>query len=148
MIRYILPALFMLALLMHGAARAEDAPAPEQAAEKASEQKTEEKPEAAQEEKQAGDEIPEGVKAHQKAAEEVFELTKQIAVNLNPDEQKHFFLLYNNYNLIGTVKMVQEDVGNAVKACSEANPDMKEGLDSRFSEWNTAVNPVIKDAES
>jgi hypothetical protein len=116
-------------------AKADDA---QQAAEKAA-VKAADKP--------AEEEIPKGVAEHQQAAQEVFDLTKKIAEGLSPEEQKHFFLIYNNYNLIGTVKMVQTDVGNAVKACGDANPDMKDAMSTRFGKWNDAVNPVIKEAQ-
>ncbi len=124
---------------------------PEKAAETAKEE-TEKKEEAPKEEEKkaetAEEKIPKEIQDHQKASEEVFKLTKTIAESLGPEEQKHFFVLYNNYNLIGTVKMVKEDVGNAVKSCGENNPDMKEGLDKRFTEWDAAVSPVIKDADA
>lgn len=150
MIRTVFLALFLLgATAPTGIAAAEDAPAAEEAvkeeAPKAEETNSEE---PAAGEKPENVELPPEAKAHQKAAEDVFALTKEIAEKLGPAEQKHFFMIYNNYNLLGTVKMVQGDVTNAVKACGEANPDMKAGLDERFAQWNDAVNPVMKDAEA
>ncbi len=173
MTRTTLLAFFLIALSMPGFALAGEAPAAAPAEEKAAvpaeaekaqektEAKTEEKPEEKQEEKKeekkeqapkqenaVTEELPPEAAAHKKAAEESFELTKAIAEKLTPAEQKHFLVLYNNYNLIGTVKMVQADVGSAVTACSKENPDMKESLDTRVTQWNAAINPVIKDAEA
>ncbi len=119
---------------------AEEKAAEEKAAvEKPAEEKAAEKKEEAK--------IPDGIKKHQEASQKVFEQTKKIAEGLSPEEQKHFFILYNNYNMIGTVKMVQGDVGKAVKACGESNPDMKDKMDARFKTWNEAIEPVVKESE-
>lgn len=129
------------------AAKAAEAPAPEPAKE---EPPKEEKQEAAAEAKPAEKkaELPPEAKAHQEAAEKVFADTKAIADKLKPDEQKHFFIIYTNYNLVGTVKMVQGDVDRAVEGCGTANPDMKAGMDARLQEWHAAIDPVIKEAEA
>lgn len=125
---------------------AEDKKAAEKAAEeKASADKKEEEKKA--EAKKAEEKIPDGIKKHQEASQKVFEQTKKIAEGLSPEEQKHFFILYNNYNMIGTVKMVQGDVGNAVKACGESNPDMKGKMDARFKTWSEAIDPIVKESE-
>jgi hypothetical protein len=57
-------------------------------------------------------------------------------------------MLYSNYNIIGTVKMVQGDVDHAVEACGKENPDLKEGMDARLKEWHGAIDPVIEEAEA
>jgi hypothetical protein len=140
MTRTIFLALFLLGVSLPAMAEDVTSPAPEAAAPVEEKKAEEQKPEEV--------ELPPEAKAHQKAAEEVFALTKEVAEGISPAEQKHFFILYNNYNLIGTVKMVQEDVGEAVKACGKENPEMKEALDARFKQWSDAVNPVMKDAEA
>ncbi len=149
MVRPVFFALILLALLIPaGLARSEDAPPPaaaEEAAEKPGDQNADQK--AASSPAPAAEEIPKELKEHQKAAEEVFNMTKKIVEGLGPEEQKHFFLLYNNYNLVGTVKMVQTDVTNAVTACGKENPDMKEALIGRLKDWNDAIGNVIKEAE-
>ena len=137
---------FNIAFAQEGEAPAAEKPA-EAAASPKEEAKETKKDEAAKKDESADSDIPPEAKEHQKAAEEVFRDTKKIAENLKPAEQKHFFLLYNNYNLIGTVKMVEGDVGNAIEACGKENPDMKEGLDTRFKEWKMAIDPVVKEAE-
>lgn len=121
-------------------------PADEKAAEdKAAADKKEEEKKAEVKKEEA--KIPDGIKKHQEASQKVFEQTKKIAEGLSPEEQKHFFILYNNYNMIGTVKMVQGDVGNAVKACGESNPDMKGKMDERFKTWNETIDPIVKESE-
>lgn len=135
----------------------EKAAVKESAEEKAVEAQTETKPEAKaagekvaeekKEQQKTQEQVSEGIKKHQEASQKVFEQTKKITEGLSPEEQKHFFILYNNYNMIGTVKMVQGDVGNAVKACGESNPDMKDKMDARFKTWNEAINPIVKESE-
>lgn len=80
--------------------------------------------------------------------EDINKLLAEIAEGLDADEQKHFYLVYNNYNLIGTVKMVQGDVGNAIDACSKENPDMEKDLRARYTAWNDVVNPIITEADA
>lgn len=75
---------------------------------------------------------------------EIEELTK----GLSEREQQHFYLVYNNYNLIQTVQMVQGDVETAVKECGKNNPEMKEAMDERYAEWSAAINPVMDDADA
>ncbi len=73
---------------------------------------------------------------------------KKVSEGLAADKMQHFAAVYNNYNMVNTVKMVRGDVSNAIKSCGENNADMKEELDGRFAKWDEAVNPVIADAEA
>ncbi|MCE7886995.1 MAG: hypothetical protein DYH13_05765 [Alphaproteobacteria bacterium PRO2] len=124
--------------------KAAEAPAQEEVKEAPKEEKKEEAKETAPEKV----ELPPEARAHQEAAEKVFADIKEIAGSLKPEEQKHFFLLYSNYNIIGTVKMVQGDVDNAVEGCGKENPDLKAGMDARLKEWHGAIDPVIEEAEA
>lgn len=91
--------------------------------------------------------MPPAVKSYQKKTGTLYDRLKEVAENLSPAEKKHFYLIYNNYNLIGAVKMVEGDVGAAVKACGKANPDIAEKLDKRYAAWKGAIDPVIGEAE-
>lgn len=64
------------------------------------------------------------------------------------EEQRHFYTIYSNYNLIGTVQVVQRDVGKAIAKCEENNPDMKDDLEARHASWLSVVDPLIKDARA
>ena len=86
--------------------------------------------------------------AYEKAVAKATDALKDVGQDLKEDDAKHFFMTYQNYNLIGTVKMVQTDVGNAIKACGDNNPEMKDTLDGRFTDWSNAVNPVIEEADA
>lgn len=62
--------------------------------------------------------------------------------------QKIFFVLRNKDNVIRSVKMVERDVQIAVKSCAKENPEIGSEIKSRFKDWQNAVNPILKEAES
>jgi len=62
--------------------------------------------------------------------------------------EQHFYALYGSYNMIQVVEGVREQVGDAVEKCVEANPDMKDALNTRFKDWDGALKPIIKDANA
>ncbi len=66
---------------------------------------------------------------------------------LSDKDKESFFILRNKYSVIRVVKVVEGDVGNAVKACGKANPDIKEKMDTRFKDWTSAVDPIIDTAK-
>ena len=77
----------------------------------------------------------------------VYDMMEDLSKDLPERDQKHFYLIYTNYNLIQTVKMVQDDVEKAVKECGVNNPDMKTAMDERFKSWNDAVTPALAEAD-
>lgn len=66
---------------------------------------------------------------------------------LSDKDKESFFILRNKYSIIRTIGVVERDIGNAVKACSKENPDMKDKMNQRFSEWKSSVNPIIDAAK-
>jgi len=81
-------------------------------------------------------------------AKQAFNDIKALANKLNPDDQKHFYLIYSDSNIISTVKMVRGDVNNAVNACGKSNADLKPELDKHFTDWKSKVDPVVKESEA
>lgn len=81
------------------------------------------------------------------SAEATYSKITKLVTDLPENEQQHFFMAYTNYNLIETVKVVQDDVGTAIDKCGENNPEMKEELKTRFKAWNTTISPLVKEAE-
>ncbi len=102
--------------------------------------------EEAQEEKTAKDEADPLLEAQEEAIKKTYSMLTEMMENIGPQEQQHFYMAYNNYNLIETVKIVQKDVSSAIDGCGENNPDMKVALKERFTAWNDAVNPVLEEA--
>lgn len=66
---------------------------------------------------------------------------------LKPRDQETFLLIREKYSIIKTIGIAEGDIGNAVKSCGKNNPDMKDKMESRFKQWQDAVNPIIKAAE-
>lgn len=94
------------------------------------------------------DEAATGRKAPSESAKKMFKSISKFAMNLKPPEMQHFYLTYNNYNLLKTVETVRGDVGNAVDACSKNNPDMEDKLRGRYQKWSDALEPVYKESEA
>lgn len=95
-------------------------------------------------------ETPEEVVPSQQAVKDSTQLHAAIDALIKdaPEaSQKHFMALYHTHNILSVVKTVRHDVGSAVKACSENNPDMADKMNARFDEWKTAVAPVLVEAE-
>lgn len=66
---------------------------------------------------------------------------------LNKEGKEDFYILRNKYSVIRSIRVVERDVGNAVKACGKSNADMKNPMDARFKDWQNAVDPILVDAE-
>jgi hypothetical protein len=67
---------------------------------------------------------------------------------LDLNQIQHFTVIYANYNIVSLVKAVEADVGNAVKACGDNNPAMKDKMSERFKEWEKSVTQPITEAEA
>lgn len=82
---------------------------------------------------------------------EVRALNKSLAeltMDLDDNDRRHFYTLYNNNNLISTVTYVRDHIGEAIDACSENNPDMEDDLRARYKKWTDAVNEKLEEAEA
>ena len=66
---------------------------------------------------------------------------------LSPEEQESFFILRNKHSIIRVIRVVERDIGEAVKSCAQNNADMKEQMTTRFKQWKAAVNPIIDTAQ-
>lgn len=86
--------------------------------------------------------------SYNQAVEKAQLAIKELATPLKGENQKHFYVLYTNYNIISAVKSVRRDVGNAIKACGEANPSLKIDMDTRHDTWKTEIGKVLDEAES
>ncbi len=72
----------------------------------------------------------------------------RILSNLDTQEAQHFMIIVANYNIISTVKAVQEDVGEASKACVDNNKSMKDSINNRFDAWKSAIASPMVDANA
>ncbi len=117
-------------------------------------------PDAAQDESpaEAKDEAPapvaQGKSPENKAPEPspgMKDLQKSIGkmtMDMDGLQRRHFFMIYNNNNIISAVKTVRTDVKNAVAACGKNNPDLQKPLDLRFADWESTVSGLLEKAEA
>lgn len=71
---------------------------------------------------------------------------KDISLPLNASNRRHFYMIYNNHNMISTVEHVRSKVSEGIDACSKENPDMEEALRARFAIWDEAVGAKLDEA--
>lgn len=84
------------------------------------------------------------------AAEDGQDLSKMLSdfiAQRSNTNRYHFFMIYNHHNLIATVKEVRKDVSEAIKACGENNPDLKDALADRFEAWKEMIDPKLEEAQ-
>lgn len=81
-------------------------------------------------------------------AEALNEKMVRILTKLDTQQAQHFMIIIANYNIIGTVKAVEEDVQNAAHACSENNSSMADTISTRFGEWKKAISSHMVEAEA
>lgn len=102
-------------------------------------------------ESELGRENPQELPPIKPPSKEVQALNKAVAdltMPLDGTKRAHFFMLYNNHNLISTVKRVKGDVSNAIDSCSKENPDMETALRDRYAQWQEAVDEQLTSAEA
>ncbi|MCK5284055.1 MAG: hypothetical protein KAJ86_00565, partial [Alphaproteobacteria bacterium] len=70
--------------------------------------------------------------AQSNSSQKTFSMLRELMNKIDKQEQRHLFMIYNNYNLIEAVKTVQTDISKTITDCSQNNPDMKNRLEKRF----------------
>lgn len=66
---------------------------------------------------------------------------------LSKEGKESFFIIRNKYSIIRVTRVVERDIGAAVKSCGDKNPDIKNSMESRFNQWKNAVNPILDTAQ-
>jgi len=66
---------------------------------------------------------------------------------LKKKQKETVFILRNKHGVIRSVRVVDRDVGNAVKACGKENPEIRKDMDTRFKDWQNAVLPILDTAQ-
>lgn len=92
---------------------------------------------------------PETVPSKQaiKDSEKLHDAIEELIEDLPETQQRHFLTLYHTHNIVSVVKTVRHDIGSAVKACGEKNPDMASKMDKRFAGWKEKTAPILTEAE-
>lgn len=71
-----------------------------------------------------------------------------VMATLDTREVQHFAVVIVNYNLVSTVKAVQEDISNAVEACAQHNPEIADAVNARFAKWKEVVGVSMGEAQA
>jgi hypothetical protein len=66
----------------------------------------------------------------------------------NENQIKQFDAIRAAHGIIKAVENVQSSLVRAVKSCGTQNPDMKEALETRLSDWRLSVRPSIQQGKS
>lgn len=130
---------------------AEDVAAEAEGGREAAGQVEQEEPQAEEEAAETADDQTRIVTPEEKVnpgLKKLNDMLAEITKPLDSNNRRHFFMLYNNHNMISTVKHVRSKVDEGIEACGQENPDMKEALETRFGEWKTAVNEKLDEAEA
>jgi hypothetical protein len=62
-------------------------------------------------------------------------------------DQESIFILRNKHSMMKVTRVVEGDIENAVESCGKHNPDIKDKMEGRFKQWQSAVNPILESAE-
>lgn len=66
---------------------------------------------------------------------------------LSKTDQQTFFVLRNKHSVIRTLRVVRDDIKSAVTLCAKENESLNEEIKTRFSDWENAVLPILKEAD-
>ena len=73
--------------------------------------------------------------------------TQELMKGLDENKLRQLAAIRNAHGTLKAVDNVQTSVKNAVGACSEKNPGLKDEINSRFDNWKMAIRPTIKKGE-
>ncbi len=79
------------------------------------------------------------VKKERKALIEMERYTGDLLSGLTPDQAQYLYEIRVSFGHIYSVGIATDQVKEAVKACSDNNPDLKEPMQTRYKEWNGAI---------
>lgn len=72
----------------------------------------------------------------------------EVVEALDNQDKESYFIMRNKYGLIRAIRVVKQDVGNAVQECGQANPDMQDNMNARFDAWTDSVDPILIKADA
>ena len=70
----------------------------------------------------------------------------EITSGLSKRDSETFNILYNKHSFIQVIGVVDSEIGTAVKACGDANKDVKPKIETRYKQWQGAVLPIVETA--
>ena len=81
------------------------------------------------------------------ATKEWIDAENKLIDPLSKKDKETILILRNKHSYIQATKIVERDVGEAIKSCGKKNPDMKDKLDARYKQWKSAVDPILETAK-
>ncbi len=78
---------------------------------------------------------------------EWIEAENKLIDTLSADNKKAFYVMRNKHGILRSIRVVDRDVGKAVKACAKANAGLKQEITERYKDWQNAVLPILDTAE-
>jgi hypothetical protein len=74
--------------------------------------------------------------------------TDRMLKGLGEEELKFMYATSMRDGAVRAVIYIQDLVAGAVEACGEAQPDMKESLETRYKQWREAIDPRLEQAQA
>ncbi len=79
---------------------------------------------------------------------EIGQLTRELSKVYSKDQAMALAHIRNGFGMTQAVRLVSQDVANAVTACGKDNPDMQGDMTGRFEKWNGSVEPLLKKSQA
>jgi hypothetical protein len=81
------------------------------------------------------------------ATKEWIDAENKLIDPLSTKDKETILILRNKHSYIQATKIVERDVGAAIKSCGSKNPDLKDKMDARYKQWKSAVDPILETAQ-
>ncbi len=92
--------------------------------------------------------VPAAAEEQEKTPLDILEQqTLEMIESMEEPKLEYIYAVRSRDGIIRAVHVIRRDVGKAIDACSESQPDMEDALRGRFSEWKGAVEPILDEAE-
>jgi hypothetical protein len=98
-------------------------------------------------EKSAGSAPPPAKAATKTPLDTWMDAENALIETLSNKDKESVFILRNKHSVIRVIRVVERDIKAAAQSCGKNNPEMKERMDARFKQWQSAVNPILDMAQ-
>ena len=64
---------------------------------------------------------------------------RKLAASLSEEEAMYFAVVRENFGILRSIDVARGSVKEAVAQCADKNPDLKDGINARYKEWDKAI---------